>query len=312
EIYNGVIERLEGEALATDKWDYLLSNGHRVLGFASDDSHEKSDIGQGWLMVRAAARTPHAILAALQRGNFYASTGVKIRSIRRAGASIVVETADADEIWAVGSWGVRLARVAGPRIAFDCSKLQGGNAYVRFVAYGRGSAAAWTQPFFPNVASATERQSPFVEEWWLSRIEKHRLSDTPPAGLDTSLDWRPVKGSHGFVDVHRLCGDADGVVYLANRFNVPRSGEWIIRLGHDGGVKMFVDGACVLHQPFRSNPATPDRLLTAVRLTRGTHEIVIALDTDHGLGQGIFLRFACSAAARRGTRRSAFPSRVGT
>ena len=37
EIFNGVIERLDGAAIATDKWDYLLVKEKRVLGFASDD-----------------------------------------------------------------------------------------------------------------------------------------------------------------------------------------------------------------------------------------------------------------------------------
>ncbi len=47
EVYNAVIERLDGYAISTDKWDYLLARGRRVLGFASDDSHRKTDIGHG-------------------------------------------------------------------------------------------------------------------------------------------------------------------------------------------------------------------------------------------------------------------------
>ena len=39
EIYNGVIERLMGNPLATDKWDRLISKGKRVWGLANDDSH---------------------------------------------------------------------------------------------------------------------------------------------------------------------------------------------------------------------------------------------------------------------------------
>ncbi len=149
EIYNAVIDRLAGTALATDKWDYLLSNGRRLLGFGSDDSHGLEDIGRAWIMVRAAARAPRAVMDAIKRGGFYASTGVTVRRIGRRGGHIVVDTVDADEIWAVGAWGVCLSRVHGPRMEFDCGAHK--TPYVRFAAYGRGSAMAWTQPFFLDV-----------------------------------------------------------------------------------------------------------------------------------------------------------------
>ena len=54
-----------GVALATDKRDYLLSKGKRVLGFTNDDSHQERDIGGAWDTVRAASATPEGIFEAL-------------------------------------------------------------------------------------------------------------------------------------------------------------------------------------------------------------------------------------------------------
>src|SRR5579871_442973 len=47
EIYNGVVERETGSALALDRWDRLLGSGRRVWGFANDDFHWERDIGRG-------------------------------------------------------------------------------------------------------------------------------------------------------------------------------------------------------------------------------------------------------------------------
>lgn len=146
EIYNHVIERLEGFALATDKWDFLLARGQRVLGFASDDSHSVDDIGCAWIMVRAAARTSAAIWHAMRSGNFYASSGVTITDIRRTGATLSLATRDAQEIQVIGRGGVQVRRVRARALTLDVTTLD--TPYVRLTAFGRGSQMAWTQPFF--------------------------------------------------------------------------------------------------------------------------------------------------------------------
>jgi hypothetical protein len=146
EVFNGVIKRLQGYEISTDKWDYLLSNGRRVLGFASDDLHITSDLAIGWNMVRAESPTPEAVFAALKCGNFYTSSGVTITDIYRDGDKITVESADGEEIQVIGYGGRLLETAKDCRITMDISKLD--TTYVRFTVYGPGSAMAWTQPFF--------------------------------------------------------------------------------------------------------------------------------------------------------------------
>ncbi len=303
EIYNAVIERLVGCALATDKWDYLLSRDRPILGFASDDSHLVSDVGQAWIMVRATARNSRAIAKAILEGNFYPSAGVTIKDIRRNDQVITVDTADADEIWAIGSGGMRLAVSRGKRMVFDASRIS--SPYVRFTAFGRGSAMAWTQPFFLATPPAQGEASPFVKRWFMSELQNHRLGNAPAAGRSSPLGWKPAAelvSSKGFVNAWHVLRNRDGVVYFTAKCETACNAEWILSLGHDGGVALFVDGERVIFQPHRINPAVEDRSQVRLKLTRGTHEITVCLDTDHGLGQGFFFRFIRPYAGRAGKR----------
>jgi hypothetical protein len=151
EIYNGVIERLEGAALATDRWDLLLSQGKRAWGLGNDDAHGPAETGLAWTTVQARARTPEAVLEALRAGRFYASTGVTIDAVRVDGPAVTVETRDAQRIRFVTRWGVIRHTVEGNRATWeapDGRDAQETLRYVRVECYGRGGLAAWTQPLY--------------------------------------------------------------------------------------------------------------------------------------------------------------------
>jgi hypothetical protein len=312
EIYNGLIDFSSGTSLATEKWDYLLSRGRKVLGFANDDAHRLPHIGNAWTMVRAAARTPQAVFKALRAGNFYCSTGVVFDVIRRKGSVIEVSSPNADEIWAVGEWGARMERVRKGRMTFDFSTVQSAAArYVRFVAFGKGAAQAWTQPFFKDAPVNDKRVSPYLENWKISRLLTAPLAGIrAPRLSDASLQWVDIKAMaspEGFVNASQMHGQKDGVCLLGTRVTVPRSGTWVIGFGHDGGALLFVDGKQVINQPVRVNPAYPDRSKALVHLARGEHEIVAALRTDSGKGQGIFLRFMLPKSVKTLPRVPVFP-----
>ncbi|MDD3927707.1 MAG: hypothetical protein PHT33_13715 [bacterium] len=146
EVFNGVIKRLEGYEIATDKWDYLLSNGRAVLGFGSDDFHAEGDLCLGWNVVRAESASPEDVFKALKTGNFYASSGVALTDIYREGDSITVESDNGQEIQAVGHGGKVLTTVRDNRMTVDISRWD--TDYIRLAVYGPGSSMAWTQPFF--------------------------------------------------------------------------------------------------------------------------------------------------------------------
>lgn len=151
EIYNGVIERLQGIPLATDRWDRLLSQGRRVWGFGTDDSHRPEDVARSWSTVQVDERTPEAIIEALRTGRFYASTGVTIQTIETTENTIFTAASDAQRIRLISDYGVIQKTVDSSGATFrlpddliDASKT----TYVRVEYYGQGGRMAWTQPFF--------------------------------------------------------------------------------------------------------------------------------------------------------------------
>ncbi len=149
EIYNGTIERLEGSALATDRWDQLLSKGKWLWGFANDDLHYRHEAGIAWNVAQARERTPAAVLEALREGRFYASTGVTIESVTVDGPTIHVSTRDAQRIRFICLWGAIQASFDDRQASWtvpDMPDAPGFLSYVRAECYGAGGRAAWTQP----------------------------------------------------------------------------------------------------------------------------------------------------------------------
>ena len=89
EVFNGIRDTNDEWELE-QMWDSALSAGREMYGIAVDDAHEfkqwgpeRSNPGRGWVEVRAVELSEPAILSALERGDFYASTGVKLASLER-------------------------------------------------------------------------------------------------------------------------------------------------------------------------------------------------------------------------------------
>ena len=147
EIYNGVSERAEGLALATDRWDRLLSRGRRIWGFGNDDCHDPCDFGIAWNMVFAEDASVDALVAAMRSGNFYVSTGVRIDAIQVDRARLEVYSRDAQCFRVVRDHGMIVAEVEGPELRYELPDVAP-LSYVRVECYGAGTRMAWTQPFW--------------------------------------------------------------------------------------------------------------------------------------------------------------------
>lgn len=95
EVYNGhsaVRNHGDAEHPSTEQmWDLALTQRLTrtrlglLHGVATDDSHDyfswgvgKTNPGRGWLMVRASELSAAALIGALHRGDFYASSGVEV------------------------------------------------------------------------------------------------------------------------------------------------------------------------------------------------------------------------------------------
>jgi hypothetical protein len=151
----GAARALSTEAL----WDTLLTRGRVLWGVGSDDSHTfarpwdpaVARPGQAWVVVRAESLSANAIVAALHRGDFYASTGVSLADYRADRQAITITIAPAlagrdDTRFTtefVGRGGRVLATVHGREARY---RITGGEGYVRARIADSMGRRAWTQP----------------------------------------------------------------------------------------------------------------------------------------------------------------------
>jgi len=144
EIYNGIINRLNGWSRATDIWDQVLSKGRRCWGVAADDSHELFDIGRAWVYVCAEKCSERAILNALRQGDFYASTGVILQEIKLIENKIHLETDEETAFRFIGPDGNFLKTYLGTLAEYW---IEGWEDYVRVEGWN-DQGWFWLQPFF--------------------------------------------------------------------------------------------------------------------------------------------------------------------
>lgn len=147
--------------------------GSLLFGVATDDSHEYfgkpgSHPGRGWVMVRAAFLTPEHLIRAMKAGDFYGSSGVRLRDVQWDGDSKTLRVAIEGELgvqytteYVVTHRSDDLDRIG--RVAFTTSELtsayvlQGDESIVRAVVtssrapsdpvFENQKQQAWTQPF---------------------------------------------------------------------------------------------------------------------------------------------------------------------
>ena len=83
EVFNYAVAHGEGlRGNSQLHWDRLLCKSRPVLGVATDDSHDPGDDScGGWVMVKAGALTPQAIVKALRDGRFYFSSGPTLHGV---------------------------------------------------------------------------------------------------------------------------------------------------------------------------------------------------------------------------------------
>ncbi len=181
EVYNGhpsVNHKGDADRPGTERlWDIANTTRRRDLdapllyGLGTDDCHNYhnasgSTPGRGWVMVRAEECTARALLDAIERGDFYASSGVDLEDVTFDGDVLSVAIAEREGAAYItefigtrvdGEPGEILARVDGPRPSYT---LVGDELFVRATVTSSLTAdnpvwqgqprQAWVQPVAPR------------------------------------------------------------------------------------------------------------------------------------------------------------------
>ena len=149
-----------------EAWDAILTSGTLLYGVAVDDAHvfkapgnpDVAGPGRGWVAVRAPRLEARAVLDALERGDFYASTGVELTDYQATARQITVSVKATDfskyRIQFIGKGGRVVREVTEPAASYE---IRGDEGYVRVRVLESNGRIAWGQPVM-----VSSRPSAFV------------------------------------------------------------------------------------------------------------------------------------------------------
>ncbi len=171
EIYNGhPLTNFSGGGGRPDLetiWDEILSSGKLLYGIAVDDAHDFKRIGDpdastpghGWIVVRAPKLATAEILGAMQKGDFYASTGVELSDLRADDTSIEISIRQEGDTLATtrftGRDGALLLETGENPARYS---VRGDEGYVRATVTDSNGRRAWIQPVMVAAKQQQEEQ----------------------------------------------------------------------------------------------------------------------------------------------------------
>ena len=159
EVFNGhpLVNNMGGGGVPglEEVWDRMLSSGKMLYGIAVDDAHyfkrpeDKTAPrpGQGWVYVRSPRLESRALVDALERGDFYSSTGVELQSVTATSSSLTIaiktETQSMYRIQFIGKQGAILGEAIASPATYT---FKGDESYVRAKVIESNGKLAWIQP----------------------------------------------------------------------------------------------------------------------------------------------------------------------
>ena len=148
EVFNTVCEHMIAKGHSSVQWDDLLSRGREWWGLAVDDCHSARSATYASVMVKATELTREAIVAALQRGEFYSTNGPLIEEVVLSPNGLRVRTSPVREInfMAQSSSGRRNRAAEGETICEAVYEVGEGERYVRSECCDAEGRRAWTNP----------------------------------------------------------------------------------------------------------------------------------------------------------------------
>ena len=142
--------------------DDFLRAGKQVFPIASDDSHNEHDRFGGYIMVKAGSLDYDSVFAALERGDFYASTGPEIETLYIEDGKLHIDCHKAREVYVTterrAAW-IRKAPGRGSDISADIDlndyieisasdENDSNGSFIRVTVKGHDGSHAYTRGYF--------------------------------------------------------------------------------------------------------------------------------------------------------------------
>lgn len=199
EVYNGhPLVHNDGDDTHADTdrmWDIVLAMRPSepglgpLYGLANDDSHDyhkmaptKSNPGRGWVMVRAPRLAVDDLIAAMETGDFYASSGVRLKDVRRGPGRYEIEIDPEDGV-------TYTTRFIGTRRGFDRTSEP--------VRNRKGEALPVTRRYSPQIGTVLAEVTGIHPTYTLAgdelyvraRIESSKKKANAPAPDEVERAW---------------------------------------------------------------------------------------------------------------------------
>ncbi|HOU10780.1 MAG TPA: CehA/McbA family metallohydrolase [Clostridiales bacterium] len=158
EIFNFGAYNLDGiDGNQTQVYDTLLRMGNRIGCVAADDNHNRSPFGHplndsfgGWVMVKAENLDYKTIMAALQNGDYYASSGPAIESLSIENDTVSISCSEAVRITCTtaGRHGQAANAVGSGRLTHAKFEIDPSDVYIRLEVVDAQGARANSRAYF--------------------------------------------------------------------------------------------------------------------------------------------------------------------
>jgi len=150
EVYNSGCELEIARGNSAYFWDGALSAGICVNGLATDDSHQRlKDYCFGWVMVKTSKNTENDIINALNKGNYYSSTGPDIPEISVNDGKVKVATSPCKQVRFIANlyYGSVVNSGKAPLTSAEY-QLCGREKYLRVECLDFEGRKAWSNPLY--------------------------------------------------------------------------------------------------------------------------------------------------------------------
>ena len=147
EIYNNCTNMRGIEDYNPEVYDRMIRSGQDLGCVATDDCHLACDLFGGFTYILADSLTYDNIIAAMENGDFYASTGPQIFHLTRDGDKVHVESSPAAKI-ALTTSGRRSKLITGDGITHADFLLSPTDGYFRITVTDENGHHANTRAYF--------------------------------------------------------------------------------------------------------------------------------------------------------------------